>query len=105
MSCPKFVFYIDGKLLTLPVQIWHKGKGSWVLRIGENTLHFNDRGVFDGPEYHVGKDPESPIVNELIGLLQESSKVMGQLPDEPYYEEGSEGHAAEVGLPRGVKIH
>ena len=83
----------DGKVYLVPIQLFQKRDGGIILRIGENTLWFNPDGSYDGPEARLRG--ESAAV-EYAAVLEAHTENKNQAPDEPYFQEGSNGWVDET---------
>lgn len=89
----------DGKTFEMaPVQVFISGSGrQTVIRIGHNTLYFNQDGTFDGSEARVTgihkRSPEAELIREAFEL---QGKNKGLPPDEPYFVPGTPGYDNET---------
>lgn len=90
--------HADGKTFELaPLQVFIGATGLTVIRIGRNTLYFDKNGNFDGTESHIAPmAPDSSELKMLHEAFEFQGKNKGLPPDEPYFQPGSPGHAAET---------
>lgn len=88
----------DGKTFEMaPLQVFIGGSGQTVIRIGRNALFFDKDGRFDGTESHVaGFGPDSEEARVIREAFEAQGEYKGLPPEEPYFQEGTPGHAAEV---------
>ena len=87
----------DGKTFEMaPLQVFISGKQT-VIRIGRNTLYFDQDGAFDGSESHTSglamDSPEAARIREAFDLQGQNK---GLAPDEPYHTPGTTGYANET---------
>lgn len=97
--CRGFVFvHEDGKTFEFaPLQVFLGGGGQTIIRIGRNVLYFNKDGTFDGTESHVDHlKPDSPELKMIHEAFELQGELKGLPPDEPYFQPGTPGHAAET---------
>jgi hypothetical protein len=89
----------------VPMQVFRSVSGLTIVRVGRNTLWFDERGNFDGTEHKMAGVPvDGPVAEQLIALLAESKTNQGQAPAEAYFAEGSEGWKKETAAwPGGPK--
>lgn len=90
---------IDGvqRCADVPLQAFLTQKGMLILRVGDNTLWFTERGTFDGCEAHMkNPDPDSETTQAYVAVLNAMGDV-DTAPDEPYFAPGTDGHRAETG--------
>ena len=88
----------DGKTFEMtPLQVFISAGGQTAIRIGRNVLFFDKDGTFDGTESSVAgfshDSPEAALIREAFEL---QGRYKGMAPEEPYFQPGSPGHAAET---------
>lgn len=96
----------DGKTFEMtPLQVFHGGGGQTIIRIGRNALFFDKDGKFDGTESSVdGISPDSPEAAMLREAFEVQGRLRGLPPEEPYFQPGTPGHAAETRAWGSVRV-
>ena len=99
-SMSKGVVFVheDGKTFEMaPLQVFISAGGQTAIRIGRNVLFFEKDGRFDGTESSVdGLAHDSPEGELLLEAFEVQGKNKGLAPDDPYFQPGTPGHAAET---------
>ncbi|HEY5657329.1 MAG TPA: hypothetical protein VIY27_06030 [Myxococcota bacterium] len=83
----------DGSVEMPPMQLFVTASGSTILRIGNNTLWFDENGVFDGTEHRLTKRSSQAKLEQAMAVADE---LRGMAPPEPYFQPGSDGWESEV---------
>jgi hypothetical protein len=86
----------DGKTFEMaPFQVWRSSSsGGTVIRIGRNTLFFNEKGEFDGTESAVlATQAEADAFVEAFAV---QGKNKGLAPETAYFPPGTAGYADET---------
>ena len=88
----------DGKTFEMaPLQVFISAGGQTAIRIGRNILFFEKDGRFDGTESKVdGLSPGSPEGEMILEAFEVQGKNKGLAPDNPYFQPGTPGYAAET---------
>jgi hypothetical protein len=88
----------DGETFEMaPLQVFRGDGGQTVVRIGRNCLFFDESGRFDGTESHpAGIAPDSEVAQRIRAAFDAQGQNRGLPPDEPYFQPGTRGHAAET---------
>lgn len=85
----------DGTFEMAPFQVFRSDKGQTIIRLGNNTLWFDENGKFDGNECKV---PEAGTTD--MGALQEAFKAQegnkNRAPVPAYFQEDTSGWKREV---------
>lgn len=80
----------------LPFSVFETDNGMTIIRIGDNTLWFDKNGAFDGTESRLSPEGAGAMQAELLAAMERSHAAVGTHPADTYFEEGTNGHTAEV---------
>lgn len=89
----------DGAHEMAPFQIFQLDNGMTIIRIGNNALHFDEDGKFDGSEC---KFPDGVVIDDnqqhaIVEAFEQQSANRGNAPlGHPYFAQGSRGWEREV---------
>ena len=88
----------DGKTFEMaPLQVFISAGGQTAVRIGRNVLFFDKNGKFDGTESSLaGIDADSDEAAAVRDAFERQGEYKGLPPEDPYFQPGSPGHAAET---------
>jgi len=88
----------DGKTFeSVPFQVFRLKSGATCIRIGRNTLYFNEDGSFDGTEAMVGELVKDPAQHEaVLKALERQGQAKGHAPEWAYHQPGTAGYDAET---------
>jgi hypothetical protein len=97
----------DGTFEMAPFQVFRSSDSKTIIRIGNNTLWFNEDGTFSGSECRI---PGGGLPIEEAATLQAAFEIQGsnkgRAPAEPYFEEETVGWKKELaGWPKTPVTH
>ena len=92
MSKGIVLMHQDGSYEMAPFQVF-RGNNATIIRIGNNTLFFEENGKFDGSE--CGGVPKEKA-EEFMRAFEIQDENKDKAPDKPYFEPGSNGWEKET---------
>ena len=96
MSRGIVLMHADGKFEMAPMQVFKSSTGQTVIRIGNNALFFDENGSFDGSECVCPANVTKAQMHRVGAAIAQQAENEGLAPSAPYFEPGSNGHAAET---------